>query len=279
VSPVRITAILLGSSLLGAFAATIGPSQDTRLTFLSVGQGDCAVFQTQGRTILIDVGPKTRYGDAGKRIVVPSLRRLGVDAVDLVLLSHPDADHTGGLSALLSSIRVGSVAIPAGFREDQTMLDELREAGCPDSKVLWLDPEQQAEVGDFRVSVECPTWHEGDPDNDGSDFVKISNGKASVVFTGDASSRTEQMMLPLEDWSAQILKLGHHGSHTATGDAWLDEVKPVWAVVSCGRSNPYGHPHRDVLERLERRGTKIARTDREGDITFTVGPNGWTRIR
>lgn len=278
-NPLRITAILVGATLIGAFAATIGSPESSRLTFLSVGQGDCAVFQAEGRTILVDVGPKTRYGDAGKRIVVPSLRRLGVDAVDLVLLSHPDADHTGGLAALLSAMRVGTVAIPAGFKEDQTMLDELREAGCPDSKVLWLGPQQSATVGEFRIEIECPSWHEGDPDNDGSDFVKITNGKASVVFTGDASTRTEQMMLPLADWSAQILKLGHHGSHTATGDAWLDEVKPQWAVVSCGRSNSYGHPHRDVLDRLEKRGTKVARTDREGDVSFAAGPDGWTRLR
>lgn len=276
---IRIAGILGVSALLGAFGATLGAPEPGRITFLSVGQGDCAVFQAEGHTILIDAGPKTRYSDGGKRIVVPSLRRLGVNSIDMILISHPDADHTGGLAAILKGVRVGKIAIPAGFRQDEAMDRELKEAGCSPDQIVWLGPKQTAIVAGFRVQVDCPEWREGDADNDGSDFVKISKGAASVVFTGDASASIEEQMADEGDWSAQILKLGHHGSHTATGEAWLDEVKPQWAVVSCGRSNRYGHPHRDVIERVESRGIKVARTDREGDVTFVLSPDGWTRLR
>jgi competence protein ComEC len=273
----KVGAILVLSGFTGALIAFVGPSEPTRLTFLSVGQGDCAVFQSSGHTILIDVGPNMRGNDAGKKIVVPELRRLGVDAIDMILISHPDMDHMGGLGSVLKSVRVGHIAISARFAKYPPLLQHLREAGCGLERVMWLGSEQKASVGEFDVEVECPPWFAGDPANDGSEFVKLRSPKASVVFTGDASSWTEERMSPLEDWSAQIMKLGHHGSRTATGEEWLDEVHPQWAVLSCGRNNSYGHPHKEVLDRVAKHGIKLARTDREGDITFELGDTGWER--
>src|ERR1044072_8379648 len=155
-SAIRIAAILAGSALLGAFAATIEPSEPGRLTFLSVGQGDCAVLQTEGRAILIDAGPKTAYSDAGKRLVVPGLRRLGVDNIDLVLISHPDADHIGGLASILRNVKVAQVAVPSGFRQDPKMIEELKGAGCDPKPVLCLNPRQSARFAGFKIDIACP---------------------------------------------------------------------------------------------------------------------------
>ncbi len=274
-----ITALLAVSAIVGTVGAWPDWNEPTRLTFLSVGQGDCAVFQTSGHTLLIDVGPKTPTSDAGKKIVLPDLRNMGIDSIDLILLSHPDVDHIGGLGALIHGMPVGRVAVSSQFEHFSPMIDRLREAGCPISQTIWLGADQRVRVGDFTVEVGCPPWHEPEPDNDGSEFVKIAGEGASAVFTGDASSLAEARMQPGHDWSAQILKLGHHGSHTASSEAFLESVHPHWAIISCGRGNPYGHPHKVVLDRVQRLGIRIARTDLEGDVTFELGPYGWTRTR
>jgi competence protein ComEC len=272
----KVVALLALASLVGALAALL-PQEPTRLTFLSVGQGDCAVFQTSGHTVLIDVGPASKLSDGGKKIVVPDLRRMGIDSIDLILLSHPDMDHIGGLGAVLKSLHVGKIGLPMTFRDYQPLLQHLREAGCNGTEVVWLGPSQKVQVGDFTIEVDCPPWREGEPDNDGSEFVKLSGDKASAVFTGDADATTEAKMTLGHNWSAQVLKLGHHGSRTASSEAWLETVHPQWAIVSCGRNNTYGHPHPSVLNRVQQRGIKVARTDREGDIEFDLGTNGWQR--
>ncbi|HVT11886.1 MAG TPA: MBL fold metallo-hydrolase [Fimbriimonadaceae bacterium] len=272
----KLGGLILGSGLVGGYLGW-RDTDPTRLTFLSVGQGDCAVFQTDGYTVLIDVGPKNPYSDGGKKIVLPDLRKMGIDEIDLVLLSHPDMDHIGGLGALLKGMPVGRVALSADFAHFEPLLAHLREAGCAPAQTTWLGPGQRAQIGDFTLEVDCPEWRDGEPDNDGSEFVKIAGDGASAVFTGDADASTERRMMVGHDWSAQILKLGHHGSHTASCEAWLEAVHPQWGIVSCGRDNPYGHPHKDVLERAEKLGIEIARTDRDGDVSFVLGPHGWER--
>jgi len=276
-SDFKIALLLAGSGLLGAVAAWPDWNEPTRLTFLSVGQGDCAVFQTEGHTVLIDVGPKTPTIDAGQKIVLPDLRKMGIDSIDLILLSHPDIDHIGGLGALLKGMPVGRVCVSAAFEFYEPMLDRLREAGYTPSETTWLGPEQRARVGDFSVEIDCPAWHDPEPDNDGSEFVRITGDGTSAVFTGDASSLAEAKMMPGHDWSAQVLKLGHHGSRSASSEGFLEAVHPQWAIVSCGRDNPYGHPHQEVLDRVKRLGIRLARTDTEGDIEFDLGRGGWQR--
>ncbi|HTQ10904.1 MAG TPA: MBL fold metallo-hydrolase [Fimbriimonadaceae bacterium] len=280
---VRFALLLAASATAGAIAAWPDWNQPTRLTFLAVGQGDCIVFQTRGHTVLIDVGPKRKGPagsapfDAGQRIVIPDLRRMGIDSVDLILLSHPDMDHIGGLGAILKGMPVGRVLVSSGFEHFQPMVDRLAEAGCGPDKTVWLGPDQSAKVGDFGVEIVCPPWRDPEPDNDGSEFVRIAGDGASAVFTGDGSQAEEAEMMPGRDWSAQVLKLGHHGSSHSSGEPFLEAVHPTWAVVSCGRDNEYGFPKRDVLDRVQALGVKIARTDRDGDVVFELGPHGWER--
>jgi competence protein ComEC len=256
-----------------------GGSQETRLTFLAVGQGDCAVFQTEGTAMLIDTGPRTDSTDAGQRIVLPRLQRMGIGRIALIVLTHPDSDHVGGLRAVLARHREARVAVSAAFRQHEGLLSTLKEAGVPPSNVLWLGPETRARLGAFTIQLSCPRWREGMGDNDGSVFVRLSNGAASATLTGDASSDTETTEAPGHDWSAQVLKAGHHGSVTATSQSWLEAVRPKVVVISCGRNNRYGHPHPAVLDRLSKRGVQILRTDTQGDQTFEATPSGFTLAR
>lgn len=240
----------------------------TRLTFLSVGQGDCAVFQTGGSTILIDSGPKSPKGDAGKKIVVPSLREMGVDGVDLILLSHPDIDHIGGTGAILRAYPDATVAVSACFRQNQQLLGLLSQWGA--RQVRWLGPEFQGRVGEFKIRIDCPQTDGDEETNDGSMLVRIEDGGASAVFTGDAPAKIEEAFDRIADWRSEVMKAGHHGSRSATSEEWIEAVRPEYAILSCGLNNEYHHPHQEVVNRLKEDGVKICRTDQEGDIVFDL---------
>jgi len=250
----------------------------SRLIFLSVGQGDCSVFESGGTAVLIDVGPKTGTGfDAGERIVVPRLRSLGVSKVALILLSHPDADHVGGLAAVMKANPEAQVGISDQFRRHPGMLATLKGAGVDPSSVLWFGRHALAHLGAFALEIETPSWTSGD-DNEGSMFVRISDGASSAVFSGDAPIPAENAIASATHWTAQILHAGHHGSRTASGEAWLSQIKPVWAIISCGRDNQYGHPHRSVLDAFTQHRIEVHRTDREGDLVFEEQAAGFALV-
>ena len=240
----------------------------TRLTFLAVGQGDCTVFQHEGTTVLVDAGPRAYGVDAGQRIVVPKLAAMGVKNVDLLFLTHPDEDHVGGVGAILRAFPSAKVAISAEFRDHEGLATRLREWKLDPERVLWLGSRHRMAVGKFLFEIANPDVTPSTEDNDGSTFLRISSGRASAVLSGDASQSVEIEMAAEGDWGAQVLKAGHHGSATSSGHAWLIEVSPKYAVVSCGRDNVYGHPAKSVVHRLKSKGITTLRTDQEGDLVF-----------
>lgn len=271
---------ILGSILLvAAFLLGRQSPAETELAFLAVGQGDCTVFRTEGKTLLIDVGPVNGRSDAGERIINPFLRRSGVKKIDLILLSHPDNDHIGGLTAIANRFPIGMVAIPGSFRKHPDMIAKLKDARIRPEQVDWLEGPAAVRFGSFQVYTDAVPWAEGYPDNDGSMFVHLSNGVASATFSGDASESVEMLMSGKADWSAQVLHAGHHGSSSSTSYAWIRAVKPQVAVISCGRENRYSHPAPDVLKRLTDLGVEARRTDRDGTLRFRVGELGFQSVR
>ena len=253
------------SLLAGTGYGLVGSATD-RVVFLAIGQGDATLLQSQGRSMLIDVGPAP---PGAVPPVTAHLRGFGVDRVDVVLLSHPDADHVGGLAAVMRISPDARVEAPVCFRNDAKMLDALDHAHVRSSQIVWTNGES-GQFGDFQVQVRCHPWSEGEDDNYGSMVVKVSDGPASFVTTGDAPSQEELDLLGQLDWHAEIIHFGHHGSKTASSPAWLAAVHPVYGIVSCGRNNRYGHPHEQTLARAKEQGIEVHRTDREGDIEFDV---------
>ncbi|MBS1709075.1 MAG: MBL fold metallo-hydrolase [Armatimonadetes bacterium] len=247
------------------------------LSFLAVGQGDCTVLQDGGQVMVVDVGGKTEHMDAGERLVVPELRRLAVDRIDLLVLTHPDADHVGGLSAVASHFRIGAVAVPAHFQGDTTMLGWLRGAGIDPGIVHWVKEKTDLQVGLASVCLWTAPAAIAGTDNDGSMVTRIRQGRGSVILTGDASSAVEAWLAKQPGWEAQILKAGHHGSRFSASTEWLKHVHPVYTVFSAGRTNTYGHPSLDALERASRQG-RIWRTDRQGTLTFRLESSGFVPI-
>jgi competence protein ComEC len=241
--------------------------------FLDVGQGDAAALRTPaGHWVLIDGGPRSPTSDAGRRVVLPFLRRLGVGALALVVATHGDADHLGGLPAVVEALRPKVVLEPGeplGRPLYLEFLADVERAGA-----TW----HPARTGD-RLELDGVTFQVLSPDsgwlawqedvNEESVVLLVTYGATRLLFMGDAG-------LPVEDrlrgqvGRVDLLKVGHHGSLTATSDAWLDELAPREAVISVGARNTYGHPAPSVLARLVQHRVTTRRTDQLGTITFTT---------
>lgn len=228
-----------------------------------------------GLTVLIDAGPKEQNYDAGEKLVLPALRRLGVDGVDLILLSHPDIDHMGGVGAIHRAFPHAAIAASAEFREWPSMNEHLRACGLSPEEVTWLPMHCRVTLGSARLRIWCPPMAAHENDNDGSMFVHVEDGDGTAAFSGDAPSEVELAALLDGDWRSQVMKAGHHGSRSATCQAWIDAVHPRIAVLSVGRNNRYGHPHQEVVERLQHSGVEVWRTDRQGDAVFDLTATGF----
>jgi beta-lactamase superfamily II metal-dependent hydrolase len=257
-----LAASAIGVCLLIGAACGVSTGPAERVVFLSVGQGDCTLVQSAGRTMLIDVGP-IQHGAVAPAL--SHLRGLGVDRIDLILLSHPDADHIGAISQIMQAYPQAVVEAPTCFEHDDKMTDALEVV--PSAQLHWTDGES-GHFGDLAVQIRCHPWAFGEDDNFGSMVVKLSDGNASLVTSGDAPAQEELDELPQLDWSAEIVHFGHHGSKTASCPQWLQAVHPVYGIVSCGLNNRYGHPHAQTLERAKAAHIEVHRTDREGDIEF-----------
>lgn len=262
-----------------AFSSACKPAapSGTIVSFLSVGQGDCTLVRSGGRIVMIDAGPASERYDAGARVILPKLRELGVQQIDLLLLTHPDSDHIGGLSSISRRINIRSVATPAHFRDHPELLRELKEAKLRDDQIQWIAGPSVAKVGEAQLRMDVPVWDPSTSDNEGSLFAWIGKGAASVMLTGDAGEIAELQMIKKGPWTAQVLKLGHHGSRFSSNGGWLDHVRPKFAIASCGRENSYGHPSPETLERCGSRGIVVWRTDLHGDLHLHATETGFVR--
>jgi competence protein ComEC len=239
------------------------------LYVLDVGQGDAIAIRTpRDRWVLVDGGPRTAIRDAGRTVVAPFLRRMGVKRLEAVVLSHGDADHLGGVPAVLDAIGTDLVLEPGQPLTSNLYLEFQRAVET--SGIHWM----AARAGDtlvvdsVRLIVLHPTatWmaSQFEP-NENSVVLHLSYGCFDALLTGDAGVPVERL-IGLRAGDVDLLKVGHHGSAGSTSEDWLDVVRPEYAVISVG-TNTYGHPAPAVLERLARHEAAVWRTDREGTVT------------
>jgi competence protein ComEC len=251
-----------------------------RLWFLDVGQGDAAIIEfPSGQTLLVDGG--NIQPDMGQRVVEPALRVRGIRPLGEALATHDDADHVGGLVWITSRYPVLRLVEGAGKASDGGLMTRVRDhADRRRVERVQVAAGQTAQLGPATfVDVLNPSPDTPTADNDRSVVLRVRHGRFSAVLMGDAGEAVEQRMIA--DGSAlptDVLKVSHHGSRTGTSDAFLAALAPRVAVVSCGRNNRYGHPHPEVIQRLDRHGAEVYRTDRDGGIvietdgqTFRVG--------
>lgn len=243
------------------------------LHFLDVGQGDGTIIHTPGgEWIVVDAGPAGDQGDAGRRIVVPALERADARRIALLVVSHAHADHLGGVAAVLDRFPADAVLEPGDPVADRLylgFLDQLAEQG---SRWRAARSGDTLVVDSVRVVVLHPSagWSEFGLDlNEDSAVLRLDYGGCRVLLAGDAGLIAEAAMRG-HVGPVDLLKVGHHGSRTSTGQAWLDELAPEAAVISVGARNRYGHPAPQTTARLAAHGVGTWRTDREGTVTVRI---------
>ena len=192
-------------------------------------------------------------------------------SIDAIVITNPDADHIGGFLDILKNYKVGAVFEPGTFNDTKTfqnLKEEIERRDIPDilaKKGMKLDLGGDVFIDILFPDRDVSTWET----NEGSIVARLSYGDTSIMLTGDATAKTEKIILG-ENSPAQlqsyILKVGHHGSRSSTSLEFLNAVSPAYALISAGKNNKYGHPHPDVLDALTQIGAKIFRTDLEGSI-------------
>lgn len=242
----------------------LAPSGDLHVHFIDVGQGDATLLQGPDFTILIDAG---RHDQAD---VVPYLTAVGVERIDLLIGTHPHADHIGQFPEVLAAFPVTEVWL-SGFEHPTRTFERALDAILA-SDAGYREPRagEVHRIGSARLLVLNPV-ELGEDLHDSNIAVHVQYGEIGFVFTGDAETPTEIAIASRGyNIGAEVLHLGHHGSATSTSDALLDVVRPEVAVYSAGIDNSYGHPHREPLARLAARGIAVYGTDRHGTIVITT---------
>ncbi len=231
--------------------------------YLDVGQADATLLFCDGETMLIDTG----YWE-NVDILLDYLEAYQVETIDYLVLTHSDSDHIGGAADVLHSYEVEEVFF-SDFEKDNSSYTGLMEALSDERLTAWLpEPGYEIMFGGAMVTFLGPVG-EWDTPNNTSICLRIDHGVNSFLFTGDAEEEAEEALLKSgQELSATVYKVGHHGSYTSSTEAFLNAVRPQYAVISCGVDNDYGHPHTSALRRLEAVGAVIYRTDTMGTLTF-----------
>ncbi|MFI8577884.1 S-layer homology domain-containing protein [Rossellomorea aquimaris] len=229
--------------------------------FIDVGQGDSTLLTlTNGKTILIDAGRQS----AGE-MVVSYLKQAGVDSIDLVVATHPDADHIGGLLDVLNDIPVKKVLDSGKAHTSQTYLDYLN---LVDQKNIAFEVAKTGQSIDLDPNVQIKVLHafeNASDNNDASIVLRATNGCSSVLLMADADYGIEDEVVRNLDVQSTVLRTGHHGSNTSTSAAFVEAVDPSVAILSYGE-NSYGHPDSEVVQNLKNAGVDIYSTYESGDI-------------
>lgn len=266
---------------IGAWAPRVIDSGGGRMEIhaIDVGQGDAIAIRTPaGRWVLVDAGPRSATRDAGRDRVVPYLLRHGVRRIDALLLSHPHADHIGGAHAVMAAFPIGVVVDP-GLAFGQEMFTGLLDESIADGQRWVAGREGQTfRIDGVEITILYPFRQldvSGDP-NDFSLIVRLRFGRFGALLSGDAPEAVEDLVVARYggDMQSEVLKIGHHGSRTSTGEALLEAADPAVALVSVGAGNMYRHPSPDVIARLVRHGVQVLRTDKHGDIIVSASHDG-----
>lgn len=232
------------------------------VTWLDVGQGDAAVIQCGGQSMLIDGGKpeKSSY-------IYAWLQQHGLSYLDVIVATHVDADHIGGLSGALNYASVGTAYCPETTGTTETFQSFVKYLAQRGKQITVPTAGETFALGGAQIQILGPL-HRAEDSNDNSIVLKVSFGATSFLFTGDAERAEEQDLLNAGvNLQSTVLKVGHHGSDTSTSYPFLRAVAPQYAVISVGAGNGYGHPTEAVLSRLRDAGVTTFRTDMQGEIT------------
>ena len=266
----------------------LGDRDRLEIVFLDVGQGDAIFVEfPNGRTMLVDGGPRMQSFDTGAWVLAPFLRHRGVKRLDAIVLSHPDNDHLGGLIHVAQEFEVGHLLEPGQRRDSRLLnwlLDLVPTRGIVPHRVAAGD--SLIGLGGVRAVILHPTPAFVAEDgrtpygsNNGSVVLRLEYCGVSVLLTGDVEWETDDALLRWNDrLRCTVLKAAHHGAGTSSTQPFLDGTIPEVVVISAGEHNRFGHPTPEVLERCAGTGAIVYRTDRQGAVLLTISDRGY-RIR
>ncbi len=268
--------------LLAAAVAvlTIHPPKELELGFLDIGQGDSIVVSCGGKNMLID-GGSTSKKNVGKYQIIPFLKYKGVGTLDAVVMTHEDEDHISGIFEILDDMEKG------GIRIKQLILPEVAESSRGDNyhkleyrarelniPITYINTGESFSLGKAQFTCLNPQLNmttEGA--NAYSTVLLMHNGQFTALFTGDMEEEgleNVNSVLRSNPQQLTLLKVAHHGSKYTTNDEFLELTRPKLSIISCGRDNSYGHPHQELLDRLQAFNSQIYRTDQSGEISVVI---------
>ncbi len=230
--------------------------------YIDVGQADCALVLCDDKAMLIDGG-----NTDDSSLMVSYLKKMNIDYLDYVICTHAHEDHVGGLSGALSYADAGRVFAPESESDSKAYRNFKKKVQSQGLEIEHPIDGDEFSLGSSTVQILGPIYEDEDDLNNTSIVLKIIYGETSFLFTGDAE-RTEEHDIIDEgyDLSATVLKVGHHGSESSSSYRFLREVMPKYAIISVGKDNSYGHPHKEPLGRFKDLGAEVYRTDECGDI-------------
>ncbi len=241
---------------------TVTKGTDLKVHFINAGQGDSTLIESAGYYMLVDAGER----DQGET-VINYLKSQGVTKLDYVIGTHPHSDHIGGLEAVIKAFPADTIIMPNKEHTTKTyenLLDTIIEK---DLKLTLPKPGDQYTIGNAAFTIIAPNRDYENNLNNWSVGIRLSYGDRSFILCGDAEKEAEADICANGlTISGDVLKVSHHGSSTSSSEQFMDQVNPQYAVISCGRNNDYGHPHKEVMELLNARGVKVYRTDQLGTI-------------
>lgn len=259
--------VRVGVIYMGILCMTAVPVMRRKtIAFLDVGQGDCMMAETAGGMILAD-GGSSSVKKTGRYRMLPYLKSRGKQKIKIAVISHMDEDHYSGILELLEMGRIEYLGLPDVPRD--TAYESVKTAAEKAGTVIFLLAEGKVIKGaDFYLKVLHPPAGSSLEKNAASLVLQGNINGKRILLTGDVEKEGEKELLRKGLKQADILKVAHHGSKNSTSEEFLSLVKPVHAVISCGKENRYGHPHKEVTERILKYNSRIHRTDKEGAVIF-----------
>ena len=230
--------------------------------FIDVGQGDCIYINQGEYNMLIDAG----NNEDGEKLV-SYLKSLNVNGFDYVIGTHPHEDHIGGMDDIINNFEIDNYYMPDKLSTTKTFEDVLDALDAKGLSYNVPKIDDEFKLGDATFKV----IYSGDDTNDINDssiVLKMTYGDNTFLFTGDATSNVEEIILN-KDIKSDVLKVAHHGSSYSSTTEFLDKVDPKYAIISVGTNNSYNHPASITLQKLSNRDITVYRTDLDGTIIFT----------
>ena len=238
------------------------------VTFIDVGQADSILLENEGQYMLVDAG----NNEDGPKLVT-YLQGLGITDFSYVVGTHPHEDHIGGLDDIIKDFNIKTFYMPDVITTTKTFEEVLDAIESKNIALSIPNKNDTFNLGDATVKVLYVGTEEESDLNDTSIVLKVTYQNVSFLLTGDASTKVEDS-LDRKDLESTVLKVGHHGSSTATNEEFLNLVNPKYAVISVGKNNQYEHPHTTVLNTLASHNITTYRTDEDGTIQMiTDGVN------